>query len=189
MKQLPLILLAGVLALFIFQTSCQSDASSSSDGSGTEEEETPKIAPPERQELSALPQKFIDQMEGNWKLKTGSDAIRVVERWEKGSDILLKAVVTTYANANEQISKYIEIFEEDGKVYYNEYMNDNQRRRGTWYPLVYVGENSFSFEEETNKFPQIITYTFTSPDALTLMYEGVMNKKVRKQEFNYARNK
>jgi len=184
MNQLKSILILCLLGLVLIQWSCKSEGSASSE---KEEKETPKIAPPERQEVSELPQKFIDQLLGSWSLETGNQMIRIVEEWEEDPEGIIIGTVTTYTNDKEQVSKFIRIFEQEGKIYYDDYMNQNQRGKGTLYPLVYVGENEFSFEVETKEFPQIITYQFPASNVLRLTHKGVFNKEVREQRYEYNR--
>ena len=124
---------------------------------------------------------------GTWQMKTKDG--KIVERWKKYSDSLLGYAHRFNSSGDSTLTEKMVVKEIKGTWHYcvTGYMPDNLGT--TNFKLISKANNSHTFENKENNFPQQITYQNKSVDELLAWIEGEMGGKKSKIEFPYKRIK
>jgi hypothetical protein len=121
---------------------------------------------------------------GNWEMMTKSG--KIMESWEKHRDSLTGKSFTIKGK-DSVLTEILTIKKVDSNwlLCVKGFLKDNLG--DTKFKLVSTANNTFTFENKENEFPQRISYQHQTKNAINAWIEGSINGVKRKVDFPYKR--
>ncbi|MPT35526.1 MAG: hypothetical protein E2604_10670 [Flavobacterium sp.] len=124
---------------------------------------------------------------GTWENKTSKGSL--YETWRKINDHEYRGKSYILQGKDTVVFETIQLVQEGSNLFYIPTVKDQNNNQ----PVHFIAKTSSTtqlvFENRQHDFPQMITYTKTSADALTAEISGTKNGQERKQSFPMKRIK
>ncbi|WP_300485167.1 DUF6265 family protein [Flavobacterium sp.] len=131
--------------------------------------------------------KKADWIIGTWENKTPKGSL--YETWRKINDREYRGKSYILQGKDTVVFETIQLVQEGPNLFYIPTVKDQNNNQ----PVHFIAKTSSAtqlvFENRQHDFPQVITYTKTSTDALTAEISGTKNGQERKQSFPMKRIK
>jgi len=140
------------------------------------------------QELTAINDlSILHRLTGTWEYKSGKSI--TIEKWEKISPQTFEGIsyVRKIGDLEPNFSESLRMLNMKGEVFYLAKVDHNEMP--VPFKLISNNAGNFIFENMDHDFPQRITYTFTSPDSLSVNVWGNENNNIKEFTVPYIRVK
>jgi len=130
---------------------------------------------------------IFDQLTGTWK--NNGDKTITTEKWKRISPDTFEGI-NYVQNKNEDapiFSESLRILSMKGEVFYLAKVDHNEMP--VPFKLVTVSNDKFVFENQNHDFPQRMTYSFYSPDSLSVNARGYENNNIKEFTLSFKRIK
>ena len=130
---------------------------------------------------------IFNWLSGTWEHK--GDKSITIEKWEKISPSTFegKNYVRKINDQEPNFSESLRILNMKGEVFYLAKVDHNEMP--VPFRLISRSVDKFIFENKNHDFPKRITYTFYSPDSLTVNVRGIENNNSKEFFLSFGRIK
>jgi hypothetical protein len=145
----------------------------------------------EKEGANEMATTFIDEfswLAGAWEFAYDGNVI--TEVWRINDDSTLSsASFGRDSTGNEIALEKIELRKRNSKLYYVPVVTGQNQGRETLFEVTHADKSSFTAENKTHDFPQLIRYEKKGADSIYAFVEGVIDSVREKEEFFFARKK
>jgi hypothetical protein len=124
-------------------------------------------------------------LEGKWEGTEGN--MQTFEEWKPIKENMISGLGGVTSDNDTMFSEIIKIELKGGELYYVAAVPGNPNPVS--YKLIKSENNSTTFENLKNDFPQRVIYTLNADGSLYARIEGQRSGKDSKQEFNFTKVK
>jgi hypothetical protein len=141
----------------------------------------------ENESAPAFTDKF-GWLEGGWEFAYDGNVI--TEVWRINDDsTLTSASYGRDSRGNEIALEKIELRKRNSKEYYVPVVSGQNQGKETLFEITQSDKTSFTAENKTHDFPQLIRYEQRGADSIYAFVEGVIDSVREKEEFFFTRKK
>jgi hypothetical protein len=128
--------------------------------------------------------KGLNQLRGLWKMESAKGAM--YEEWSKSNNSLLSGKSYRLNEKDTLLLETVKLTNSKDGIYYTVIVSGEQP---VAFKLIKSNNNTYTFENKMNEFPQRIIYELVSADSLHARIEGSYKGKETSSDFNFTRVK